>query len=351
MYKIRVLNQKQTEAVLDIKTVIEDVEKVYFMKSLQAAKLFPIVFHEFESGVADMDIKSGLLQDAGIFGLKLVSWFGNNSKRGLPPLTGTLMVFDLETGKPLGLLSAEHLTGMRTGAAGAIGAKYLAKKDAENLLIVGAGHQAAYQIAASLIALDNIRKVRIFSPRNHDNAVNLAAKIKSKLMDDFLSKYESGSENHKIIAGKFDVAFEAVRDIKTAAESSDVVITVTPSAKPLILNEWVRKGTHFSCVGADMPGKQEIDENIFASAKIFVDDMAQAVSVGECEIPVKKGVIATGSIIGEIGDLIRGNKNGRTSNDDITIFDSSGIALQDLMTANSALKMAEEKNIGTIVDL
>ena len=351
MYPIRILNLEQTEMVLDMKTVIEDIEKVYSMKSRGAGKLFPMVFHEFSHDTADMDIKSGLLEDAGIFGMKLVSWYGNNAKKGLPLLTGTVMVFDLGTGKPLGLLSAEHLTGMRTGAAGAIGAKHLARKNAENLLIVGAGHQAAYQIAAALIALDNIKTVRIYDPLDNENAAAFSAKIKSKLTADFLSKYDQGSEDYKTISEKYNVVFEAVTDVKSAVSNSDVIITVTPSRKPLIMCEWVRKGTHLSCVGADMSGKQETDENIFARAKIFVDDMTQATSVGECEIPIKNGVITKDSIIGEIGEVITGAKTGRTSDDDITIYDSTGISLQDLMTASRALRIAEDKNIGVVVEL
>ncbi|MCL1983044.1 MAG: ornithine cyclodeaminase family protein [Clostridiales bacterium] len=351
MYPIRILNLEQTEEVLEMKTVIKDIEEVYAMKSRGAGKLFPLVFHEFEPGVADMDIKSGLLEDAGIFGLKLVSWFSGNAEKGMPLLTGTVMVFDITTGKPLGLLSAEHLTGMRTGAAGAIGAKHLARKGSENLLMVGAGHQATYQVAASLIALDNIRKVRVYDPLLSDNTVSFAARIKSVLMGSFLSKYDPGSEDYETVAKKFDVAFEAVSDIKSAVENSDVIITATPAHKPIVSNEWVREGTHFSCIGADMSGKQEIDERIFSRARVFVDDIVQAVNVGECEIPVKKGMIAKDSIIGEIGDLICGSKEGRLSERDITIFDSTGIALQDLMVANRALKSAEEKNIGSVVEL
>ena len=340
MYPIRILNQEQTERVLDMKTVIEDIEKVYSMKSRQAGKLFPMVFHEFEPGAADMDIKSGLLEEAGIFGLKLVSWFSGNAKKGLPLLTGTVMVFDLSTGIPAGLLSAEHLTGMRTGAAGAIGAKHLAKEGSENMLIVGAGHQAAYQVAANLTALGSIRKIRVFDPIDPGNADNFVKTIESKLTGGLLPEYEPGS-----------VAFEVAASLAAATSSSDVVITVTPSRKPLISNDWVQNGTHISCIGADMSGKQEIDENIFSRAKVFVDDLNQALNVGECEIPFKKGVISEDSIAGEIGGLICGDVFGRASLDDITIFDSTGIALQDLMTASRALKIADEKNIGTVVEL
>ena len=329
MYPIRILNKRQTEEVLDMKAVISDIENVYSMKARRTGMLFPMISHEFTPGVADMDIKSGLLEDAGIFGLKLVSWFGSNADKGLPPLTGTVMVFDLSTGLPVGILSAEHMTGMRTGAAGAIGAKYLAGKNAGELLLVGAGHQAAYLVAASLIAIEGLRKIRIYSPINPDHAADFAAKM----------------------AKQYDVGFEAVTDIRSAVENSRIIIMATPSRKPLIMDEWVQKGTHFSCIGADLPGKQEIDEKIFARARVFVDDYAQAINVGECEIPFKKGVISKDSITGEIGEVINGDKKGRCDDGDITIFDSTGIALQDLMTAGRALKIAREKNIGSVVEL
>ena len=351
MFKVKVLNQKDTEEVLDMKQVIQVVEQVYTLKADGNAALFPMVFHEFERGVADMDIKSGYLKGADIYGLKLVSWFGENSKQNLPQLVGTVMIFDGKTGKPLALLNAEHITGMRTGAAGAIGAKYLAIKDSENLLMVGAGNQSKYQIAATLIAMDSIKKVRIYDPMNFNGAVKLQNSIKTILREEFLSKYEKDSENYKEVLKKFDVEFEAVSDLKEAVALSDVIITATPSRKPMIMKEWVKKGTHFSCVGSDMEGKQEIDEAIFGLAKVYVDDLAQAINVGETELPVKKGVITKDDIISEIGHVISGTVEGRSNKDDITIYDSTGIALQDLLTAKLALDMAEKKGLGVEVDL
>lgn len=351
MFKVKILNLKDTEKVLDMKAVIEAVEQVYTLKSNGDAVLFPMVFHEFEQGVADMDIKSGHLKGADIFGLKLVSWFGENSKQNLPLLVGTVMIFDDKTGKPLAILSAEHITGMRTGAAGAIGAKYLARKDSENLLMVGAGHQSKYQIAATLIAMDNIKKVRIYDPMNYEGAERLKKSIKAILNEEFLSKYEEGTEDYKVISKKFDIEFEAVSDLKEAVSLSDIIITATPSRKPMIMKEWVKKGTHFSCIGSDMEGKQEIDEAIFGIAKVYVDDTAQAINVGETEIPIKKGVITKENIIAEIGLVISGAVEGRRCEEDITIYDSTGIALQDLLTAKLALDMAEKKGLGTEVEL
>ncbi|MCT4563021.1 MAG: ornithine cyclodeaminase family protein [Maledivibacter sp.] len=351
MFKIKVLNHDVIEEILDMKEVIEIVERVYTLKSEGSTELFPMVFHEFERGVADMDIKSGYLKGADIFGLKLVSWFGENPKKDLPALIGSTMVFDAKTGMPLGLLNAEYITGMRTGAAGAIGAKYLARKDSENLLMVGAGHISTFQIAAVLIAMDNIKTVRIYDPINYENAEKLSRSIKSTLMDKFLSKYEKGTEIYKKINEKFDIGFEVVSDIKEAVGVSDVIITATPSRKPLIMKEWVKKGTHFSCVGADMEGKQEIDENIFGSARVYVDDINQAVEVGETEIPIQKGIIKKENIIAEIGDVIIEKKQGRISKDDITVYDTTGIALQDLLTSKLVLDIANKRGLGVEVDL
>ncbi|SHK32111.1 ornithine cyclodeaminase family protein [Paramaledivibacter caminithermalis] len=351
MFKIKVLNHDVIEEILGMKEVIEVVEKVYTLKSEEKTELFPMVFHEFERGIADMDIKSGHLKGIDIFGLKLVTWFGENHKKNLPPLIGTIMVFDSKTGKPLGILNAEYITGMRTGAAGAIGAKYLARKDSENLLMIGTGHISTFQIAATLIAMDNIKTVRIYDPINHDNARKLSESIKETLMNKFLSKYEVGTEIYKEINEKFDIYFEAVNDIKEAVSLSDVIITATPSRKPLIMKKWVKKGTHFSCVGADMEGKQEIDENIFGVARVYVDDINQAVNVGETEIPVKKGIITKENIIAEIGDVITERAKGRISDDDITIYDTTGIALQDLLTSKLVLDISEEKGLGVEVNL
>lgn len=347
MFNVVALSHEDTTKLLDMKTVIEKVEEAYRLKFHKDAELFPMIFHEFERGVADMDIKSGHLMGAGIFGLKLVSWYGENSKKGLPDLIGTVMVFDVNTGMPKAILSAEHITCMRTGAAGAIGAKYLARKDSKNLLLVGTGNQAVYQIAATLISMPSIEKVYLWNPMSIDQARDFKNNIKSRLKEEFLSFYPGDEE----VKSKFDVEFEVVEDIEKATKDSDIIITVTPSRKPLIMKSWVKPGTHFSCVGSDMNGKQEIDEEIFRDAKIYADDLHQSMDVGEAEIPLEKGVITKESYIGEIGALITGNLKGRESNEEVTIYDSTGIALQDLITADYALKIAKEKNIGSTFNL
>lgn len=352
MISFRVLNEETIKELLDIKSIIQAVEQAYMLKNSNQASLFPIITHVFEPDKADMDIKSGQLRgNVNVFGLKIVSWFGENTKKNLPSLIGAIMVFDSQTGVPLGVLSAEHITGLRTGAAGGIGAKYLARKDSENLLMIGAGRQALFQVAAALITLKNIKKVTVYDPISNEMAVDFCNKIKARLKNDFLSKYKGDKNYYGMLAKRYDITFEVADDIKKAVAEADAIVTATPSRKPIIKKEWIKKGTHITCIGSDMEGKQEIDENIFSIARVFADDINQVVKVGEAEMPIKKGIITKEDIVAEIGSVISGKVAGRVSEEDITIFDSTGIALQDLVTANLALTAAKEKDLGKIVEL
>jgi ornithine cyclodeaminase/alanine dehydrogenase len=240
---------------------------------------------------------------------------------------------------------------MRTGAAGSIGAKYLARKDSENLLLVGSGHLGAFQIIATLMNMENIKKVTVYNALSFDQANEFCKSIKDKLLG-LLAPYKSqDKEFYDQMLKRIDIVFEPTQDIQQATEQADIIITATPSRAPMIKKEWVKPGTHISCVGADMEGKQEIDEHLFASTRVFVDDIGQAISVGETEIPYKKGIITEDQIKAEIGSVILNRENGRVSNEDITIFDSAGISLQDLITANYLLEKAAEKEVGLLTTL
>lgn len=328
MHKIFVLSEEDTRQLLELEEVIEAIENVYKEKASGSGKVFPLVFHEFEKGAADMDIKSGTLDKMGVYGLKLVSWFGNNPSKGLPSLSGIVMLFDSSTGLPIGTISAEHMTGMRTGAAGAIGAKYLARNNSEVMLMVGSGHQASYQIRAMQTVIKGLKKVFVYDPINFESAKG------------FISKFEYKLDS---------IEYIPVQDLETSVANSDIIVTATPSKKPLIMKEWVKAGTHFSCMGSDMSGKQEIDENILKSAKLFTDDILQSVSVGEFEVGINNGTITKEDIICEIGDVLNGEYDGRTSDNDITVFDSTGIGLQDIAAGYIAIQKAKKINIGTEV--
>lgn len=339
MLQTRILNYNETVELLKMHKVIEVVENAYRIKAEGNAKVFPLIFHEFQRGKADMDIKSGWLKSSEIFGLKLVSWFEDNTKKNLPALLGAVMVFDANTGALLGLMNGAYITGIRTGAAGAIGAKCLARPDSESLLLVGAGHVAAFQIAAMLYLFPGLKKVMIYDALSYPAALEMAETIAKKIKQNFEIEVNSGIE------------FVAVKNIKEATEESDIIITVTPARTPIIKKDWVRVGTHFSCIGADMAGKEEIDPEIFRCARVFVDDLEQCINVGEIEIPVSTGILKREDVAGEIGDILTGKVVGRQNINQITVFDATGTALLDLITAKLALNEADKRQIGTFIDL
>lgn len=337
MGALRVLSRKDVAACLDLREVIDTVASVYRQKAGGEAQSWPMVYHAFEPGVADMDIKSGVLGKDGVFGHKTVAWFSKNPEKGLPDLYGIIVVLSALTGEPLGIVDGASITGLRTGAAGALGAKTLAKPGARELLMIGAGHQAPYQIAATLMLLDSIEVVRVANPHNVERATDLVKRLPELLKDEF----GLTSQN---------VRFEVASDVEEAVGSADVVITATMATAPLIEDAWVKPGTHFSCMGADMPGKQEIDPTIIARARLFTDDTANCLANGEIELGVSEGCFSPDHVVGELGAVLTGTTDGRLSADDITVFDSAGTALLDIACAKIALERAEALGVGAAVE-
>ena len=231
--------------------------------------------------------------------------------------------------------TSDHIF-MTTGAAGALGVDLLARKDAKHLFILGAGKQAPFQIAATLLLRPAIDKVYIADPMFPDNAVQFAAHIAQQLSDDF-GIDASGVE------------FLPALDMASAVGDSDAIITVTPSRKPIIQKAWLKPGTHLSCLGSDMESKQEIESTIFQGAAFYADDRAQCIRVGEMELPIKQGVISADDITGEIGDLIDGKVPGRTSDTQTTIFDATGLYILD--AAKVAIDRALAEGVGLQADL
>lgn len=348
MESMRILNDEVVKNILDIKSTVKCVEKAYILKAKQQARLFNMISEEIIEGKAEMDIKSGLLIGDGVFGLKLVSWFGENVNQGLPAITGLTMLFDMVHGFPKGVINASYMTGMRTGAAGALGIKYLARSNSSVLTVVGTGRMAIFQIAATLSVVSSIQKIYIYDPLTFENALKFQSGIKfelGKIINDL------NDQGNQIWLSRIDeVQFVATDDLEKTLKETDVVITITPSRKPLLKREWIKPGTHFSCMGADVEGKQEIAEKLFKGAIICVDDRQQAVTVGETQSAFRANIIRSDDLI-EIGHLIIGESEGRKSNQDITIFDGTGISLQDLAVSNGLLSKAEALNLGVVVQL
>ena len=181
---VLILNREQVKQVISMKEVIQEVREVYRLKSQGKSVIWPLVNYEFVDEHAAMDIRSGYIKGVQLHGLKMLNNFPENREKGLPPFNGIMMVYDSNTGIPVSVMDASYVTCMRTGAAGALGVDLLARKDARHLFILGAGKQAPFQIAATLLLRPAIDKVYIADPMFPDNAVQFAAHIAQQLSDD-----------------------------------------------------------------------------------------------------------------------------------------------------------------------
>jgi len=244
----------------------------------------------------------------GIAGVKIVNVHPRNRTKGLPTVMALTVIIDVETGIPKAIINATELTAMRTGAAGAVAAKYLAPRQPVTLGIVGAGRQAEALVEAAAAAL-TIEEIRVWS-RTEKSAEAFAARY---------SDYNARS-----------VSIERACDC-------DVLTTTTPSTEPIVMADWIREGTHINAIGADAPGKQELEPAILEKAEVFVDDPGQAIHSGEVNVPISAGYYDPARIAGTLGEVVVGKK-GRSSPDAITIFDSTGLAIQDLAIAALVLR-------------
>ncbi len=247
----------------------------------------------------------------------------NREKYDLPTVFSILIYTHPETGFPLAICDGSYHTVMRTGAAAAVSAKYMARRDAKRLAIVGAGHMAEGTLATCNTVF-KWQDVRVWSRSQ-------------ATLDDFKRNQEPKYPQLPIATSL---------DLKAVVEGADVIVTVTPARGPLVMNEWIGAGTHIAAVGADKGGDQELDPKILQRARIFVDDIRQCRSDGEINVPLRQGLIKEQDIAGEIGEIVAGRKKGRTSDAEITVFNSTGIALQDSATVPLEYERAVAAGVG-----
>jgi alanine dehydrogenase len=246
----------------------------------------------------------------------------NRERFGLPTVFSILIYTHPETGFPLAICDGSHHTVMRTGAAAAVSARWLARPDSKVLAIVGAGHMAEGALATCNEVFE-WQEVRIWSRSQ-------------ATLTDFVSAQQP----------KYSFPLRVSLDLKDVVQGADVVVTVTPARMPIVRDSWIGPGTHIAAVGADKAGDQELDAAILEGARLFVDDIRQCRTDGEINVPLSEGVITEEDIVGEIGEVIAGTKQGRTSDDDVTVFDSTGIALQDSATVPLEYERAVAAGVG-----
>jgi ornithine cyclodeaminase len=263
-------------------------------------------------------IKSGIDSENEMVGLKCGTYWAGNHDKGLPAHGSTILLLDPETGFPQVLVNASYLNGYRTAAADAIAVSCLARADAAVLGVIGAGLQAEQEIRA-VAEVRALSLIKIFT-RSETRADWIADRLKDMDIDIQLTSAE-----------------DAVR-------GSDIVVTVTPSESPLVQNDWIGEGTHISAMGADDVGKHELDTAILKRASLFADYPQQSIIIGEFQHAYNDGLINSVDDICALGLVTLGKSPGRDSDTEITVFDSSGIAIQDLAVAGTIFEAAQQMN-------
>ncbi len=289
------------------------VEAVFAAMAKGEAYNFPVVREAIGYADALYGFKSGFDRAGLHLGLKSGGYWPGNAAKGLTNHQSTVFLFDPDTGRPTAVVGGNLLTALRTAAASSVSIKHLARPDAKILGMIGAGHQSAFQMRAAV------------RQRAFEKVVgwNYHPEMLSRLQE---------------TADELGLPFEAVEPAQLGAEA-DVIIAITSSPAASLLDAHVRPGTHLACMGTDTKGKQEVDPKILARASVFTDEVAQSVTIGEAQHAVAQGLIAEGDIV-EIGRVINGDHPGRTSAEEITLFDGTGVGLQDLAVAAAVVERA-----------
>ncbi len=264
-------------------------------------------------------IKSARDGSSGLLGLKAGSYCPARRHGGKDPHTSTTLLLDAHSGDPIALVEANHLNGMRTAAADALAVRHLARPEADTLAVIGCGSQALYEVEA-ISLVHPLRRV-VAASRSRERALRFAETLRARLRMEV------------------DCA-----DPEVAVRQADIVVTATPATRPVLRAEWVRPGTHVSAMGADDVGKQELEVELLAAAQVYVDWPAQAVVIGESQHAFREGRIRLEDLERHtLGGLIRGRAAGRRDSQAITVFDSSGIATQDIAAAWCAVRCVAER--------
>ncbi|MCY4305410.1 MAG: ornithine cyclodeaminase family protein [Aestuariivita sp.] len=317
-----IVPEAEIGTLISAQIAFEAVEATFAAMSRKSAYNFPVIREAIGHADALYGFKSGFDRDSLALGLKSGGYWPQNETRGLTNHQSTVILFDADTGRVKALVGGNLLTALRTAAASAVSIKHLAPANASVLGMIGAGHQSAFQMRAAV------------QQRNFDKVVGW------NYHPEMLSRLEH-------TAKELGLPFEPV-SLEELGAQSDVIISISSSFEPLLLNDHVTPGTHIACMGTDTKGKQEVETALLSRATVFTDEIAQSISIGEAQHAIASGILAE-SQISEIGAVINGDHPGRRDCNEITLFDGTGVGLQDLAVASVAVSLAlEKKSVQTV---
>ncbi len=323
-----ILSKQDVGMLINMKDAITSVEQAYTDYCSNRVIQPPIVSIEDEENNGELDIKTCYSKSNQFISIKSASGYWDNPKvYNLPTMLATIMLIDGKTGYPLCIMDGSLITGYRTGAAGGLSARLLARKNSKKVAIIGSGNQARMQLKAICEVL-NIESVKVW-----DTNTELLAAYKEEI-----------SKSLNLLVETCEIAKDAVID-------ADIIVTTTPSKNMIVKDEWIKEGTHIIAIGADMAGKQELDPKIFSRSKIYVDSISQCVERGETRNAIMSGDIKTTDIYAELGEILLKDKQGRDNDTQVTIFDATGMGIQDNTLADLIYNKALSMGIGSKIKL
>lgn len=319
-----IVPEREIAGLISPEAAFDAVEAVFGAMASGQARNFPVVREALGHEDALYGFKGGF-DGAGLtLGLKAGGYWPHNlAKRQLINHQSTVFLFDADTGRVKAMVGGNLLTALRTAAASAISIKHLARKDAKVLGMVGAGHQSHFQLRA---AARQRAFERVVAWNYHPEMLPRLAQT----------------------AAEVGLPFEAVTLSELGAQA-DVIITITSAFSPSLMSAHVRPGTHLACMGTDTKGKQEVEAALLARATVFADEVAQSIGIGEAQHAVAAGLIRSSDIV-QIGAVINGSHPGRSHPEQITLFDGTGVGLQDLAVAAAAVDLAIQRGVAIEVD-
>jgi len=320
------LTRDDVASLLSIEDCVATVEQAFRMYG-EGKTASPGVLGVHVPG-GGFHIKAGVLElKRPYFAAKINANFPQNSKRfGLPLIQGVIVLADAQNGYPLAVMDSIEITIQRTGAATAVAAKYLARTDSKSLTICGCGNQGRVSLRAlsHFFSLNEVFAYDIDAATAQVFASDMSAETRMKI--------------------------EAVDELAPAVRRSDIVVTCTPSNQFFLMQQWVQAGTFIAAVGADNERKQELEPSLLSQNKTVVDTLHQAATIGDLHHAIDAGLVKATDAYAELGEIVAGRKPGRSSPDEIIIFDSTGMALQDVIAAAAVYEKALSKGLGKLID-
>ncbi|MBI3087646.1 MAG: ornithine cyclodeaminase family protein [Candidatus Omnitrophica bacterium] len=326
-----ILTQREVRRLLDMRAALRLVAQAFLAQARGEVVMPPKLYLPLPQaspvgrtsyGASDFRAMPAYLAHPPACGMKWVNVHPGNRAKGLPTVMAVILINDPRTGALLGILDGTLVTRLRTGAAAGVAAKALARPDSRIVGLVGCGAQALDQLLA-LEAGFRLRQIRVWG---YDPGE--------------ARRFCRGAQRH------LRAALVPAAGVQRCVEGANLIVTITPSRRPLVKRSWVAPGTHINAVGADAPGKQELDPAILRDARVVVDDREQAIHGGEINVPVTQGLFRPRDIHATVGEVLLGRRPGRTRPQQITVFDSTGLAVHDVAVGTALLARARHLGIG-----